>query len=232
MRLTRTITKMNWRHAIGEVLLIVIGISIALGANSWYEDRKERAEERAVLRQIVESLNVDLQTFQDAQRNHLVQESDIIRLIEHMEGDAPYQADLGPLFRSLRRWIWIVTSTAPYEALKSRGFALIGDQDLRSKIIYYYENEVRSVLGAAENDRAFVVSQLAPFIDRNLHALNSLVFVPLDYEVLRQDNYFRSLCMTKLTRLQNRILENYQRTNNMIRDLIADIETELGESVT
>lgn len=42
------------------------------------------------------------------------------------------------------------------------------------------------------------------------------------------DHYFRSLVMTKLTRLRSRILRNYQDTNKMIRELIASIDRELG----
>lgn len=61
MRTSRVINAMNWKYAIGEVFLIVIGISIALGANAWWENRQERIEEQAVLETLKRSLQVDLQ---------------------------------------------------------------------------------------------------------------------------------------------------------------------------
>jgi hypothetical protein len=219
---------MNWRYAVGEVLLIVIGISIALAANSWWEERKERVEERSVLRQISASLQTDLERYEDAQRQHLQQETDIITLVEHMEGDEPFRPGMSPLFRSVRLWIAFRQGIGPYEALKSRGHELISNDELLLRIIYFYEHQVARITGAAENDREFVVARLAPYIDQNFRYVDPRVLVPLDYEALRRDNYFRSLVMTKLFRLQERILQNYQETNKMIRDLIADIDKELG----
>ncbi|MGB5372105.1 MAG: DUF6090 family protein, partial [Flavobacteriaceae bacterium] len=39
-------------YAIGEIVLVVIGILIALQINNWNEDRKDRAKERFYLRSI------------------------------------------------------------------------------------------------------------------------------------------------------------------------------------
>ena len=103
-RLGRIATTMNWRYAVGEVVLIVIGVSIALAASSWWEERQSRAEERTTLGQIRESLIRDLGEFEEYQRTHIEQESSIIKLIQHMEGDQPYSQELIPLFRALRRW--------------------------------------------------------------------------------------------------------------------------------
>jgi hypothetical protein len=39
-------------YAIGEIVLVVIGILIALSINNWNESRKEHDEERAILEQV------------------------------------------------------------------------------------------------------------------------------------------------------------------------------------
>jgi hypothetical protein len=218
---------MNWRYAIGEVLLIVVGVSIALAANSWYENRQERAAERATLQQIRQTLKIDLAEFERHQRAHLEQESDIIRLIEHMEGDDRYREELNGLFVSLRNWRGTKANRAAFEALRNRGFSLVTNPALRSTIILYYEDQSLLPTNAYLNDREFVVTRLAPYMDRRIIIRNVRTMVPIDYEVLRRDAYFRNLCMTKLRRLQERILPNYQRTNKMIRELIAAIDAEL-----
>ena len=74
MRGSRIVSALNWRYAVGEVLLIVIGVSIALAANSWWEDRKAREEELAMLAQLKSALEVDLQEFEAMQKLHLDQE--------------------------------------------------------------------------------------------------------------------------------------------------------------
>jgi hypothetical protein len=40
------------RYAIGEIILVVFGILIALQINNWNEDRKERKQETAILKQL------------------------------------------------------------------------------------------------------------------------------------------------------------------------------------
>jgi hypothetical protein len=48
------------RYAIGEILLVVIGILIALQINNWNEERKEELEERKILRNLHDEFNENL----------------------------------------------------------------------------------------------------------------------------------------------------------------------------
>ena len=47
-------------------------------------------------------------------------------------------------------------------------------------------------------------------------------------DLLRQDNYFRSLCMTKLLRLQNMVKANHEGTIEIIGEVVTGIETDLN----
>lgn len=49
------------RYAIGEIILVVIGILIALQVNNWNEKRKNSAKYKAVLEQIYTVLDQDIQ---------------------------------------------------------------------------------------------------------------------------------------------------------------------------
>ena len=221
---------MNWRYAVGEVLLIVIGVTIALAANSWWEERKARDQERAMLVQLRSALEVDLQEFEQLLKQHVDQERDVITLVEHMEGDEAYRRDMNPLFRSLRRWRGVAANVSAYEALKSRGLDTITNDELRNQIIYFYEEQAPSLTASANNDRTFVTDRLNPYTDRHFISIDPVRMEPLDYGTLRNDIYFRNLCMMKLFRLQNFILPTYQRTNKMVRDLIVSIDEELGSA--
>src|SRR5210317_1984903 len=48
-----------FRYAIGEIVLVVIGILIALGINNWNENRKTKLAEKIVLNNIFENLGID-----------------------------------------------------------------------------------------------------------------------------------------------------------------------------
>lgn len=53
MRLPRPGRVLNWRYALGELSLIVIGVLIALAADSWWDNRSAQQRERAYLQQLL-----------------------------------------------------------------------------------------------------------------------------------------------------------------------------------
>ena len=54
-------------YAVGEIILVVIGILIALSINNWNEDRKQKKEEKGLYVQIIKDLDED----HDLLLNHL-----------------------------------------------------------------------------------------------------------------------------------------------------------------
>ena len=67
-------------YAIGEIALVVIGILIALQINNWNEWRKDRQDEQEVLREIHETLEMNVQLIENhiANINRYTRSSDII----------------------------------------------------------------------------------------------------------------------------------------------------------
>lgn len=52
-------------YALGEIILVVIGILIALSINNWNEERTERREEMAILKQLKTEFNANLSQLDD-----------------------------------------------------------------------------------------------------------------------------------------------------------------------
>ncbi len=61
------------KYAIGEIILVVIGILIALGLNNWNEDRKSVRTSKILLKEIVEDLKTDTIAFNAAYNSVLEQ---------------------------------------------------------------------------------------------------------------------------------------------------------------
>ena len=57
------------RYAIGEIVLVVIGILIALQINNWNENRKDIDLEKEVLNTLVESMEVNCKDLQSRIRS-------------------------------------------------------------------------------------------------------------------------------------------------------------------
>ena len=82
-------------YAIGEILLVMIGILLALQVNNWNEERKAKIEEREVLSNLRNALTSDLENHFV---NHLLRaDSDIEkleRILDHLENNLPYDDSL------------------------------------------------------------------------------------------------------------------------------------------
>lgn len=52
------------KYAIGEILLVVIGILIALSINNWNEWRKDRVKEKEVLVNLVENFQLNMEALE------------------------------------------------------------------------------------------------------------------------------------------------------------------------
>ena len=58
------------KYAIGEIILVVIGILIALSINNWNEARKSKAFEQEMLKQIQTNLISDKTTLSEIIKNN------------------------------------------------------------------------------------------------------------------------------------------------------------------
>ena len=53
------------RYAIGEIVLVVVGILIALQINTWNEERKNEIEETIILKNLIEDLKADIKGYNE-----------------------------------------------------------------------------------------------------------------------------------------------------------------------
>lgn len=56
----------RWKHALREVAFIVVGVLIALAANSWWEQRQDGRSEQSYLRQLLSDARENERILQSA----------------------------------------------------------------------------------------------------------------------------------------------------------------------
>ncbi len=127
-------------YAMGEILLVVIGILIALQINNWNEARKDKIIERQILEAILDnlvedeaSLNHSIQNFVEAQRR-------IERLI--VPSQIPRNSIAFFYFRAYRFEPYIPIRAAFDRTISSGTFDLIQDKKLAQKIQRLYSFEL------------------------------------------------------------------------------------------
>jgi hypothetical protein len=218
----------NWRYGLGELALIIVGVSIALAANSWYENRVERRLEREALTQLKSELQDDLiviRAHNEDLRNFEIQ---LGSLLEHARSDDPYSDKMQPYFSGMSSWRTLRVRTASYEEIKNRGFSLISDSGLRAQIIDLYEGQFPALIGASNVDSEFTRDRILPYMHERFLRIPGVGWRPLDYSTIRSDPVFENIIMSKQQRLKGRLLPWHKDLADSIVNVINRIDNVLA----
>ena len=174
--------------ALLEVALIFVGITLAIGFETWNTERKERHEELALLTELKSNLEENLTLLTE---DIAFNEDTVVSyrtLLGHIGTKHPYSDDLIPHFSKLDHWASPYLTSSAYETFKSRGLDIISDSSLRQKIVQLFE--VNYVVLAGDDDRAewinYEVSTI-PLMLKHFEEHSDGVVVPVDYGSLLED---------------------------------------------
>lgn len=207
------------KYAIGEIVLVVIGILIALQINNWNENRKDRTTEKTILVAIAENLqgNIDGLEFLLNRLDSYDQSGNIISdLINHKTA---YNDSLNyPWMNAIQNGANFALSKSGFESLKNTGIQIISDNKLKSEVINLYENTYLTLEG-----RLRWGTEVHPTWDKYLlqHFQKGQ---PYNYDFVVNDNYFKGL--VELAANQRRFfrkfltqsLENSQEVLDLIQE--------------
>ena len=130
------------KYAIGEIILVVIGILIALSINNWNEDAKNRRSEIHYLKRIVNDLDNDISEVKLTKENAQNRIDRVLFLLDALKAEDLVQKSPEYFVSSI-----IIAgythrpsiSNHSFEELKSNGWlSLIQNEELRVSIIKYY----------------------------------------------------------------------------------------------
>ena len=218
-------------YAVGEIILVVIGILIALQINNWNENRKLHQLER----QLLENFKTSLQTDLKIELKPLIQtlKADTINLnvlINIFNNDLPYNNALKTEFTSLMYSKGFKYEITAYKTFENLGVGILKNRSLADSILHLYNMEYPELQYNIGNFTANLESFNRPIM-RKLFRLkqetsNSIYFIPISPENLYDDiEFLNILTITKLN--FTNILNRAHLINNRVERLIEMIETEL-----
>jgi hypothetical protein len=132
-------------YAVGEILLVVIGILIALQINNWNENRKLDQQEKSYLNRLIQENKSDVLTFA-AEIERLEMSNEKISNLSNAFKDKDSSDSV--LVLSAREFLIYGSlyprfnpSISTYEDLSSTGnLGIIKDTELRDKIVKHYQS--------------------------------------------------------------------------------------------
>ncbi len=180
-------------YAIGEIVLVVIGILIALAINNWKEEKKKCYKEREVLVNIKQNLLNNIEFINEDLLSHRtrIQSSEIVLKVLNDKitfyDSLTYHIHEAPIFPNPE------LSYTAYESLKSIGFDIISDPNLKTEIMNLFEVTYSSMtreLNVIENQS--VESGQLSFYLENFERSNGKA-IPNNYAELILDQKFKNI---------------------------------------
>lgn len=222
-------TTRYFKYAIGEIILVVIGILIALQINNWNEDRKLQRQEIKLLT----DLQFELQkTFDELQAGieYINMTIDDINKIEYfLINELAYSTELDSSFGRFPHNYAGAVNSAAYNSLKAIGIGIIQNKNLRMDIINMYDVKFLNISDYTIDENLIRSSVVFPFYAKNImYSDNSSSKAkPNNFNDLMNNSEFLNI----LRIVKRQRIRGIERLNDILiplNKLIEDIKTELN----
>lgn len=230
-----------FKYAIGEIVLVVIGILIALSINNWNENRKDSIEEKAILESLLENLKLSKIQSESliSEENQLKQNLIQILGIDFNDNKVNAKIISDSIFKNA---VWDLQSDTPtfntYNNLKNTNkLSLIKNKKINEKFteLEFRLNKLNDILDdrlsvhqiriddILEKDINFI-----PLVKSNVPNINIENESKNNYSQVLEVKRTRNLLGMKLSFTQD-VIDFRENLDAEIKDLIILIEKELNQ---
>lgn len=215
-------------YAIGEIILVVIGILIALQINNWNEANKATKEELKILKEMQFNLTNDLKDCEwNINKQQELASSNAI-VLNHLEQATAFNDSLRYHYGNLIYSTTQRRNMAAYDHLKAKGIDLIQNDSLRRHITAVYSERYYFIeKQELEYDNQIQLNELLPQLNAKIIYDNILkTGYPIDLPALQNDNVFKGTLRMNVN-AREYMKRRYQGLHSDLKNLIEHIEDEL-----
>ena len=225
-----------FKYAIGEIVLVVIGILIALQINNWNEVKKAKEKETHALNEIISDLDnniKNLRTIKTRERNSLNSSKNSLKIIiDVLENKKEYHDSLITHFTGILKYPDPDLKTSGYESLTSIGMDLISDHKLRSEIGSYYTSQIQDVVRAYDELRDDFYHYILDysrflFVSNFDEGYKQHMMIPTDFEQLKNNNGFIQsikLYLTVYDSFDRKVIESIESAKTLKQNIDLTLE--------
>ena len=221
-------------YALGEIILVVIGILIALQINNWNEQRKSNVFQEKILKEIKTSMEQDLKRTKAILNYRAERKKQAISdLIDYLHSsDSVPKAALRESFSRAGITLSFYFDKGPFESLKAKGLENITNDSIRSQLIRFYEVSLPLDIIFVDYDKENYAMRRKMFRDKlvnNVYKKQDTIWrvlMDLELDYLKKSKDFK-----KWLELEQTVSDNYVvRLENIIKSyqkMIIMVENEL-----
>lgn len=142
-------------YAIGEILLVVIGILIALQVNNWNEERILGTKEELYVSNLLRDLSLQIEEIDEQYKASEGASSNLRDVILHFNEEKRFKLDrelMSKISGLVDRRTFMVKNPTFTDMISSGNLGLIQSVDLRDNLVKYYQNLERIELIIQKNN--------------------------------------------------------------------------------
>jgi len=222
------------KYAIGEIILVVIGILIALQINNWNELQKVKKNEIKLLQTFEKSLKKDLVNIDWNIKEFQTVDNSINILISVFKEDLPYNDSLNFHFlNSTARWMPTIEQEV-YATMTASDLNIITNDSLKIEIVDYYSFAKRK-FDTSINRYANVIENANNNLFNTrfdgLWNTQDRAMIPHNFESLKSDKEYNYFINSLQRQLWYEVRDPLQKAKSKSEKLISDIGNELKKLV-
>lgn len=218
-------------YALGEILLVVIGILLALQINSWNDNKKDRRLEANVMQELKEefSQNAELIALRIAETDVSSQAClATMRLMESEEVMADTRSIDSLLYLTIEYKTFNPSTNTLEEIYQTGNFKILTNKELKSKL-FEWTSEFQNYKDTYTIYTGYIEEHILPYYTQNIALKNIDKFSPMQWkkdsrfdsgmDFILNDRQFESLIDNNLYHL-SRLKEDYLRLRDIIREIV------------
>ncbi|MFK5891072.1 MAG: DUF6090 family protein [Flavobacteriaceae bacterium] len=186
------------KYAIGEIVLVVIGILIALSINNWNENRKQHLTDIEFLKSLKTEISIDTTSLVKRQSSYLKINNNLKKTLQLFNTNSKINHNeyefISLAFNNLQVLTPLNKNTQRNDINIANGTLMRIDKVLNQDYLNYIEttksnNDIISKLG--ESLQAISIQDVASKFDQTYTDTNSIVY-DFDYNEIRNDRLIRN----------------------------------------
>jgi hypothetical protein len=216
------------KYAIGEIILVVIGILIALQINNWNENRKDRFVEKTMLQAINNDIKTDISAIKSMlalELNMLSSNRELISILKDKQ--SKFRPEYKRTFKLINRYGVFFPQKMGYETLKSKGLEIIRNDHLRSEIVSLYDFQYGNTAEIMDIKKQMFLNS-NPIFNTFLETLDDGSRVPNDFNAVKNSALFMNY-LTQITAEKLTFISYSETALKAMETTSANIEKELNK---
>lgn len=225
-------------YAIGEIILVVIGILFALQINNWNENRKTKNLEQKILKELYVNLSIDLEEIQGDVSFMDNINSASLEVEEFIDTNEFPNDSIFKIISILRVTPHFDPNKSGYQLLQSKGVEVISNDSLRNDISLLYERSYPYYKRYEEERLRFHALHSEPILLKyfTMHFNLSRKYYgefkisQEDYNKIRTDDAFRKL-LSAIAFENSAVQSRGEGVIKLIKSLLKSIEKEISDNL-